>query len=81
MWSDSLDGTVPVCCPTVYMVLRVVLVRLHGGSLHPHQPLGQTDEEWSLPVDSEAAQPGEPCFAWTTTPATCKCGLQVSAPL
>jgi hypothetical protein len=53
---------VSVLCFAVYMVLRVVLVRLHGGTLHPHQPLRQTDEEWSLPVDTEPTQPGEPTF-------------------
>jgi hypothetical protein len=53
---------VSACCRAVYMVLRVVLVRLHGGSLHPHQPLRQTDEEWSAPGDAQPMQPGEPCM-------------------
>ena len=53
---------VSLCYPAVYMVLRVVLVRLHGGTLHPHQPLRQTDEEWSAPGEAQHTQPGEPCM-------------------
>lgn len=49
-----------LCC-AVYIVLRFVLTRLHGGPLHAHQPLRQTDEEWSLPVEPEPSQPGELC--------------------
>lgn len=55
-----------VCCRAVYMVLQVVLVRLHGGSLHPHQPLRQTDEEWSVPGNAQHTQPGERCAAYSS---------------
>ena len=49
------------CYRAVYMVLRVVLVRLHGGSLHPHQPLRQTDEEWSAQGEAQHTHSGELC--------------------
>jgi hypothetical protein len=60
-----------VCCRAVYMVLRVVLVRLHGGSLHPHQLLRQTDEEWSAPGDAQPQQPGEPCMLVVRSAVQC----------
>ncbi len=35
-----------VLLPAVYLALRLALTRLHGGSLHAHQPLRTHDEEW-----------------------------------
>lgn len=43
----------------VYLLLRLVLTRLHGGALHTHQPLRTSDEEWDSETSSQQRhQPG-----------------------